>query len=113
MAAMNFRQVKGVYQKQLLPDGQYKHNLVDTITTDWCVATYDDKDILTITKNGVSKDVKVENTYKGLVLKIMKTKVLASGGAKGLFDFFCSRLQSQCEYDFVYLENIFNTTRAI
>lgn len=113
MASRNFRQTRGVYEKEPLSNGQVKHNLVDVITTDWQLSIYDDKDLLTITRNGKSKTVKVENNYKGLVLKIMKTKVLASGGAKGLFDFFCERLQSECEYDFVYLENIFNTTRAI
>ena len=113
MATMNFRQVKGVYEKELLSNGEYKHNLVDTITTDWCVSTYDGKDILTITCNGKSKTIKVEDNYKWLVLKIMKSKVLATGGAKGLFDFFCQRLQTECEYDFVYLENIFKTTKAI
>lgn len=109
----NFKQSKGVYEKELLPNGEYKHNLVATIITDWCVSIYDGKDILTITRNGVSKNVKVENTNKGLVLKIMKTKVIASGGAKGLFDFFCKSLQSECEHDFIYLENIFKTTKAV
>lgn len=113
MASRYFRQTRGVYEKELLSNGQVKHKLVDTITTDWMLAIYADKDILTISRNGESKDVKVEKVFNGLVLKIMKTKVLATGGAKGLFDFFCERLQSEYEYDFVYLDNIFNTTRAI
>lgn len=44
-------------------------------------------EIMTVTKNGVSKTVFIEDCGSEYVYKLMKSRVKARGGASGLFEF--------------------------
>lgn len=57
---------------------------VDTFT----FATYPgNNNLLTVTKNGVSKTVYIEDCGGEYVYKLMKTKIKARHGASGIYDF--------------------------
>lgn len=58
-----------------------------TVDAVWSFAVYaGDDEHFTITRNGESKTIQVEKD-DSFVVGLRKTKILASGGAHGLFDF--------------------------
>ena len=58
--------------------------IVDAV---WSFAAYTgDNEHFTVTRNGESKTVLVKNDYS-FTVGLRKTKILASGGAHGLFEF--------------------------
>lgn len=58
----------------------------------WSFATYaGDNEHFTVTRNGETKTVLVENDYS-FTVGLRKTKILASGGAHGLFEFIDNAL---------------------
>ena len=63
--------------------------IVDAV---WSFATYPgDNEHFTVTRNGESKTILVENDVS-FVIGLRKTKILASGGAHGLFNFIDNAL---------------------
>ena len=46
-----------------------------------------DNNIMTVTKNGISKTVSIEDCGSEYVYKLMKSRIKANHGASGLFDF--------------------------
>lgn len=67
-----------------------------------------------INKNNspLSLKYKVEESFSH-VYKIMKTKIQAIGGAKGLFKFFEKELNESTSFYFKVLENILEHTKAV
>lgn len=110
----NLIQWQGVWNKIPVEGGQIRHELAGEIVTNWTIAIYPDKnDILTISRNGEYKTVRVISDPEWAV-KVMKTQVKASGGAKGLFDLLdrdCSR--STTAFEFKFLEGIWERTKGI
>lgn len=110
----NLIQWQGVWNNIPVEGGQIRSELAGEIVTNWTIAIYPYKnDILTISRNGEYKTVRVISDPEWAI-KVMKTQVKAIGGAKGLFDFLdrnCSR--SSTAFEFKYLQSIWEMTKGI
>lgn len=119
-----FLQVEGIYER--IPTGeniggvdQFLTKRVGEVKTQWtiCVPNMDDRTMI-VSRNGENKTVIVENA-PGWCYKVMRSKVLASGGAKGLFKRLVRDLTDNhgnsvsASYMYNCLENIWKHTKSI
>lgn len=120
----DFVQIQGIYES--IPTGKFVGDVeqmrterVGEIRTLWCICVpnMDDR-VMIVSRNGKNKTVIVENTY-GWCYKILRNKVLASGGAKGLFNTLVRDLSNSdgqsvtASYMYNCLENIWKKTKSI
>lgn len=120
----DFLQVEGIYER--IPTGEFVGNVEQLRTervgekrTQWtiCVPNMDDR-VMIISRNGENKTVKVESA-PGWCYKVLRSKVLASGGAKGLFRSLVRDLTDNhgnsvsASYMYNCLENIWKHTKSI
>lgn len=120
----DFLQVEGIYER--IPTGeniggveQFLTKRVGEVKTQWCICVpnMDDR-VMIISRNGENKTVRVESA-PGWCYKVMRSKVLASGGAKGLFRSLVRDLTDNhgnsvsASYMYNCLENIWKHTKSI
>lgn len=117
----DFLQIQGIYKS--VPTGKFVGDVeqmrterVGEIRTQWCICVpnIDDHNrVMIVSRNGENKTILVESDYE-YAWKIMARKVLAIGGAKGLFECLVRGIgQSSADYHFTCLENIWKRTKSI
>lgn len=115
----DFLQVHGIYES--IPTGRFVGSVeqmrterVGEVRTQWsiCVPNIDDR-VMIVSRNGENKTVIVESDFEW-AWKILRDKVLAIGGAKGLFECLVQGIgKSHADYHFTCLENIWKKTKSI
>lgn len=115
----DFVQIQGIYES--IPTGKFVGDVeqlrkvkVGELRTQWCICVpnMDDR-VMIVSRDGKNKTVIVENDHKW-AWKIMARKVLANGGAKGLFDCLVRGIgDKHADYHFACLENIWKITKSI
>lgn len=74
---------RGIYNRVPVDNGQYRHDKVGETVANY---TFEVVDAATLRING--KTYRVEDCSE-FAIKVMKTKIKANGGAKGLAKFLC------------------------
>lgn len=108
MASIIREEHKGVYNVFRLPNGETKHELIDTIVTRWRIAIYNGNDeVISITKNDEpTRNYKVKCAL-GYAIKIRKTFIGSNLGANDLFKFFLD-IDGYADYQFKFLNKIWD-----
>lgn len=115
----NYTTCSRTWKEIPLPDGQIRSEVESESYNNWIVSTYPgNNELLSITKDGVSKTFKVVGDYEWS-WNIQKTQVRASGGAEGLIKHIIMVLPEyadaipDCNYVIRMVSNIYEKCKPV
>ena len=113
MASIIRQQIEGIWEREELPNGQFKSTCIGEIQTKWTIAIYNGNDeIISITKNDEPTRTYRVKSDLGWAIRIRKTFIGSSLGATTLFDLF-DRIEGHADYRYKFLHNIWDKCKPI